>query len=171
MRMLDIPVLVLCGSHQRTNGFSMVRILHFRESSESRQKAARCAICVRFEDAHGAAARAFIWRPPDPGLCLPFTRPFPQQYSSHVEHLPSPAPLPIPRPSRRVRRWRPAVFSCRSDADQQTPVDVDAVRLQRVSRQNPLPPESPPAATSAGPHVRYLRPSEASSAERRWMGR
>ena len=41
----------------------------------------------------------------------------PTSYSSHVEHLPSPAPLPIPRPSRRVRRWRPAVFSCSSFVD------------------------------------------------------
>ena len=102
--------------------------------------------CVRFEDArsyHGAAAPAFG------------DRPTLDQYSSHVEHLPSPAPLPIARPSRRVRRWRPAVFSCRSDVG-----PADSCRCRRCPTPTSFtakpPPTREPTSSNIGRAARTI---------------
>ena len=163
--MLDIPVLVLCGSHQRNACFtallactwhgSHLICIHFRESSESSTNGAICAASdskmlahiMAQPHRHLATARPWTNTHPMSSICLrqPLSRSLVQAVAFGGGGRLSSAAA--------------------ATSDQQTPVDVDAVRLQRVSRQNPFSSESPPAATSAGPHVRYLRPSEASSAE------
>ena len=97
--MLDIAVLVPCGSHQRMAAwFSMVRILHFRESSESKSNGSMRDL----RQIRRCSWRSTgIWRPPDLTVLaiyspIPTTILIPCRASTFA----SPSPDPSSKPSR-----------------------------------------------------------------------